>query len=532
MGCFLAGLTFCSSDGLHHLFARQFKRILQWLMRVFFSASIGFQVPIKDFGDMTVIVQGLIFCLALIGKIAVGFMVPNFSQSRRFTANHLRDCLVTGFSMAAEGEFAFVIAVFAVDAGLINKVLYASVVLAVLISTIIPPFCLRFTISYYNRKGEQAVAKAAEEEELRRHDLDTSAADVTLTKSEEDVLDGIKNGSDVFLVIQTQSESSWGPLIKIMNMMGKKGLDVIDHRSWSPRGINTTLVNEVYARVSLKIGPNQSFQETLDALIEDIKISIEGVIAQPNSGKVKVQRWYPGVVEEIFEEVDEIHDRNASVRQRLLSEAAENLERKQKIQTEATKAKSVAELLDEVPETALPVDFETGNGHGTEIPTSPSQLRVPKPRRRVRRKVRSTPVVGGSLFGESSEALFDSEKLHRADVSTNHRREYQAWSNVKAAGVPAQITVNGEVYSFRISLNAWQNLKKGLSNLTDSRGVPLSGIEISALDDAPVSQRLHGFVRHMPLGQTDEEELDGVSEVSENSTIEVASPLSPEQNRV
>lgn len=117
MGAFVAGLAFCTSHDLHVLFVRQFKRVLQWLMRIFFAASIGFQVPIKDFGDPTVIWQGLVFTLALTGKLAVGFLVPNFTQSSRFTNHHLRDCLITGFSMAAEGEFAFVIAVFSVDAG-------------------------------------------------------------------------------------------------------------------------------------------------------------------------------------------------------------------------------------------------------------------------------------------------------------------------------------------------------------------------------------------------------------------------------
>lgn len=41
MGAFLAGLVFCSSHGLHALFVSQFKRILCWLMRIFFAASIG-----------------------------------------------------------------------------------------------------------------------------------------------------------------------------------------------------------------------------------------------------------------------------------------------------------------------------------------------------------------------------------------------------------------------------------------------------------------------------------------------------------
>jgi len=80
--------------------------------------------------------------------------------------------------MAAEGELAFVIAVFSVDAGLISTQLYSSVVLAVLISTIIPPFCLRFTINYYNKKAEKAVAAAALAEKERLDGMSTSESDL------------------------------------------------------------------------------------------------------------------------------------------------------------------------------------------------------------------------------------------------------------------------------------------------------------------------------------------------------------------
>ena len=41
MGAFLAGLVFCRSHGLHAIYVSQFKRILAWLMRIFFAASIG-----------------------------------------------------------------------------------------------------------------------------------------------------------------------------------------------------------------------------------------------------------------------------------------------------------------------------------------------------------------------------------------------------------------------------------------------------------------------------------------------------------
>ena len=74
MGAFVAGLAFCTSHELHVTFVTQFKRILQWLMKVFFAASIGFQVPIKDFGNGTVVWQGLVFTVALVVSFHRGEM--------------------------------------------------------------------------------------------------------------------------------------------------------------------------------------------------------------------------------------------------------------------------------------------------------------------------------------------------------------------------------------------------------------------------------------------------------------------------
>lgn len=65
LGAFLAGLVFCSDGHVHHMFVSQFKRVMQWLMRIFFAASIGFQVPVQAFASGTVIWQGLCFTAAL-----------------------------------------------------------------------------------------------------------------------------------------------------------------------------------------------------------------------------------------------------------------------------------------------------------------------------------------------------------------------------------------------------------------------------------------------------------------------------------
>ena len=131
MGAFISGLVFCRNHDVHVRFVSQFKRLLQWLMRIFFAASIGFQVPIKDLINRKVISIGVLFTLSLIGKLAVGLIVPNFNNTAKCHGLHLRDCLISGLSMAAEGEFAFVIVVFSRDQGLVTVDLYASIVLAV-----------------------------------------------------------------------------------------------------------------------------------------------------------------------------------------------------------------------------------------------------------------------------------------------------------------------------------------------------------------------------------------------------------------
>lgn len=60
-GAFLAGLSFSQVEGVHHTFITEAGPIMEWLLRIFFSASIGFQVPIKMFGNGQVVAWGFAF---------------------------------------------------------------------------------------------------------------------------------------------------------------------------------------------------------------------------------------------------------------------------------------------------------------------------------------------------------------------------------------------------------------------------------------------------------------------------------------
>lgn len=151
LGAFLAGLAFCQEPCVDVNFRRQFKRLIEWLMRIFFAATIGFQVPVSLFGDWQVVGNGFLLSFALLGKLLVGpLLTPKLEANMRLLqGSHLRDCAVVGFSMAGEAEFAFVVAVFGVTEGIIPANLYASVVLAILLSTILSPLSLRTVLAMF-----------------------------------------------------------------------------------------------------------------------------------------------------------------------------------------------------------------------------------------------------------------------------------------------------------------------------------------------------------------------------------------------
>jgi len=291
----------------------------------------------------------------------------------------------------------------------------------------------------------------------------------------------------------------------------KNGLDIIDHRAWSPRGINTTLVNEVYAQTRLQIKEEGGSKAALDEFMEKLKLALEKVIDQPIIAKVQVQRWYPGVVEEITEEVHEKSNTNvARVHQRLLSEAAGRLERKQQLQTMATTDRSVSEIL--------------GNAEAGGVPPAPAPIaeglpaaaEKSKPSRRVRQKMRSTPVVGGGLFGEnvvakSGRADFFSGEKGESEAKDNREDMAAQWSLGQSNGIAAEIVVKGECYNIRISRETWKDLHKGFrGQMLDHRGI----INISAEEDAPVVQKLQGYVRNMPLSNIKEDHMEDMSEMS------------------
>jgi hypothetical protein len=287
-----------------------------------------------------------------------------------------------------------------------------------------------------------------------------------------------------------------------------------------PRGIDTTLVNEVYTKDSILLDGTGKAEESLKERLVDIESKIRQVVGE--EATVRVQRWYPGVVEEIIERTEERSKKSKpkiSLEQRLLSEAAAQLDRKQNLQINATKQKSVEEIL----------KMMDGEKDPKNIAFSPLELgtKDQAPRRRRRQKMRSTPVIGGDLFSEMvGESHADEEEKSNAKDRKNSRNPFDFGVST---GHRAEIIVDGESYDVTISNDTIKSLRTGFSgDMLDSRGVSIHGVSLSP-SSGTVASQLKGYVRNMGALQMIEEE--GGSETSSTSGLTSATHTDVKKTR-
>jgi len=326
-GAFLAGLTFSQIHSIHSTFVNETGALMNWLLRIFFAASIGFQVPITMFGDAYIIKWGCIFYVCVLAKLPLGVFVPRFQDTvpDGFPYNpYIRDFVYVSVAMTCRGEFSFVIASFALQEGLFTPELYSAIVFAVLISCVTSPFVLLSLIKYYNRKSEAFLKSILDEEDS----------------------DG---KMPLYLAIQTRTPNQWGLQETIHSAVKRAGLIVIDHRSWHPRGLDAIVMTELYVedpalRVPLKkftelshamddadVSETTTNEAELAQIIEIVesrtavvKKALEEVLGHEDQTRIVVTWWQPSAVHQedsATQEIPKYEDANDSLRDRLKTEA-------------------------------------------------------------------------------------------------------------------------------------------------------------------------------------------------------------------
>ena len=221
-GAFLAGLTFSQINSIHLSFVNKGRHLLNWLLRIFFSATIGFQVPVRSFNDPYVLKWGAKFILAILVKMPLGLFVRRYQREipDDFPYNpYWRDFWITALSVTCRGEFNFIIASFALGAGLISADLYAAIVFAVLIACVIGPLLLSRVIQHYNDLSKAYLTGNHPIHRIGR------------------TCDGYR---PLFLSIQARSSVHVGLQDTFRKELENAGLIIIDHRSFHTLGMDAS----------------------------------------------------------------------------------------------------------------------------------------------------------------------------------------------------------------------------------------------------------------------------------------------------
>mmetsp|Transcript_9475 Transcript_9475/g.10795 ORF Transcript_9475/g.10795 Transcript_9475/m.10795 type:complete len:404 (+) Transcript_9475:2-1213(+) len=151
LGAFVTGVTFVTVPRTLQIWNNEMEVVNMWLLRIFFGATVGFAVPIKELLTLEIFWKGAIVGIfpCILGKVLSGF----FSGGRRW---------VVGWAMVGRGEFAFLVAetlrsteFVSVDKPFLSTDAFGVSVWALLFATVIAPIAFGIVLASQQRLEEK-----------------------------------------------------------------------------------------------------------------------------------------------------------------------------------------------------------------------------------------------------------------------------------------------------------------------------------------------------------------------------------------
>jgi len=189
-GCFIAGMSFAVMPHAHTVWVKQTKRYTTWMIRIFFSATVAFAIPIDELGNPDNIWKGAIMGIGpcILTKVCCAFFMGEPKW-------------VIGWAMVGRAEFAYLIAQMASSANMMEPATFSIVIWSLLWATVWAPFIFRIVLHRYSVKlsGEQEESGSGENV-ARRPVMKRSASLGAMVMKEEDpqkaILRNIQNESE------------------------------------------------------------------------------------------------------------------------------------------------------------------------------------------------------------------------------------------------------------------------------------------------------------------------------------------------
>jgi len=193
-GCFIAGMAFACLKPEHHaahVWTSQTKRVTKWMVRIFFSCTVAFSIPVGKLLSIMAFLKGSF--LGIFACVLTKVCCAPFMGEAKW---------VIGWAMVGRAEFAYLIAQMALTANMLDDEGFSIVIWALLYATIFAPLVFSFLLKRYIAKvglqgkgpsedtslkggenGDEPVKQAEEKPQARLRDLDGIAIGVA---TEED----------------------------------------------------------------------------------------------------------------------------------------------------------------------------------------------------------------------------------------------------------------------------------------------------------------------------------------------------------
>jgi len=188
-GCFIAGMSFACLDTpgnkghTHHVWTRQTKRVTSWMIRIFFSCTVAFSIPIAKLLSFEAFWKGSI--MGIIPCIATKVLCAPFMGNARW---------VIGWAMVGRAEFAYLIAQMASAAGMIDESAFSITIWALLYATVFAPLVFTKVLARY-MASEGIVA--TDSEKVVDSDFEDDDA-VEASRSQKPQARGVKDAGITF----------------------------------------------------------------------------------------------------------------------------------------------------------------------------------------------------------------------------------------------------------------------------------------------------------------------------------------------
>jgi len=137
-GCFMAGMCLAKLKTAHHVWVKQTKRMTVWMIRIFFSCTVAFSIPVSALLSFGAFWKGALMgigpCIAT--KVGCAFFMGDMK-------------FVIGWAMVGRAEFAYLIAQMAAASNMMTEEVFAVVIWSLLWATVFAPFLFRYVLGQY-----------------------------------------------------------------------------------------------------------------------------------------------------------------------------------------------------------------------------------------------------------------------------------------------------------------------------------------------------------------------------------------------